>query len=451
MQRIALTALLLGLALCGCADDGAPPAAGSSPAANTPAAAGEPAAGEPAAGEPGAGGPGAGRSAAAEPAGIDPRPIHAGALTLDSHVDIPLDYATAAVDPLDAEEQVNLLKMVEGGLDAAFFIVYVGQTQRTPENYAQASADAQTKFDAIRRMTTELYPERITLAYRADDVERIAAEGRLVAAIGIENGYALGPELGELDRYYELGARYVTLVHNGHNDLADSAQPRAQLGDVAAEHGGISELGARAIRRMNELGIMVDISHASKQTALEATQLSAAPVIASHSSVRAVANHARNLDDETLLALRDNGGVVQIVAFEDYVKTEPPERAAAMRALEASLGLEPPVDPAALPEEQRFAFLRGVRDINAQWPPANVQDLVDHIDYAVELIGIDHVGISSDFGGGGGIIGWTDARETPNVTYELVARGYPEEEIRKVWSGNLLRVWREAERIAAEL
>jgi membrane dipeptidase len=372
-------------------------------------------------------------------------------VTLDTHVDIPLNFATDAVDPLDADQQVNLLKMQEGGLDVAFFIVYVGQTARTPENYAQAQADALTKFAAIQRMTEELYPNRIGLADRAADVDRLVAEGKLVAAIGVENGYVLGADLGMLDRYYELGARYVSLSHDGHNGLADSARPSTTLGDVPAEHDGVSELGARAIRRMNELGIMVDISHASKQAAIEAIELSVAPVIASHSSIRTVADHVRNLDDETLLALKANGGVVQVVAFNGFLKVQPPEQRAALDALAARLGLTTPVDRATLPEDLRAVYAAGVAEIDAQWPPANVQTFIDHIDYAVKLIGIDHVGISSDFGGGGGIVGWADARETPNVTNELIARGYSEEAIRKLWGGNLLRVWREVERVADQL
>lgn len=386
------------------------------------------------------------------PAGTDPRPIHAAALTLDTHVDIPFDYAASdAADPLDGDMQVNLLKMREGGLDAAFFIVYVGQTQRTPENYLQAQQDAFTKFEAIHRMTDEMYPNRIGLAYTADDMQALVAEGKLAAAIGIENGYVFGTDLALLERYYELGARYVTLVHNGHNDLADSASPRPQFGDAPSEHDGVSAFGAQAIRRMNELGIMVDVSHASKASALDAMRLSSAPVIASHSSVRAVGDHVRNMDDETLLALRDNGGVIQIVAFDSYLRVQPPERATAMDALTERMNLTAPVDPDDLPDQQRIEFLRGVMQINAQWPPANVSDFVDHIDYAVELIGIDHVGISSDFGGGGGVVGWSDALETPNVTSELVRRGYSAEDIGKIWSGNLLRVWREVERVAAQL
>ena len=377
--------------------------------------------------------------------------VHAAALTLDTHVDIDLDFATEAIDPLDADIQVNLEKMRDGGLDAAFFVVYVGQTERTPENYARAQADAMTKFEAIHRMTSTLYPDRIGLAYRAADVERLVAGGKLAAAIGVENGYALGTDLTLIDRYYELGARYLGLVHNGHNDLADSATPRPGLGDSESEHGGVSELGAAAIRRMNELGIRVDISHGSRQTALDAMALSQAPVIASHSSVRALGDHVRNLDDETLLRLRDNGGVVQIVAFDIYINARPPAFFEARRALRERLGLQGFVDPAQLDEDIREAYERGMADIDTRWKPADVADFVDHIDYVVDLIGIDHVGIASDFGGGGGISGWADATETPNVTAELLARGYSSEDIEKIWSGNLLRVWREVESVAERL
>jgi len=377
--------------------------------------------------------------------------LHAAALTLDTHVDIEPDFATAANDPMTANAQVNLEKMRAGGLDAAFFIVYVGQTERTPENYSQAQADAITKFDAIHRMTDMLYPDQIGLAYRAAEVERLVGSGKLAAAIGIENGYVIGKNLSLLDRYYELGARYMTLVHNGHNDIADSASPREQLGDAPVEHGGVSDFGAAVIRRMNELGMMVDISHASKETALEAIALSEAPVIASHSSVRALGDHVRNMDDETLLALRDNGGVVQIVAFDIYLNARPPEFFEARRALAQRLGLNGQIDPDDLDPATREAYLRGVADIDSRWKPADVSRLADHIDYAVDLIGIDHVGISSDFGGGGGILGWSDATETPNVTAELVKRGYSESDIDKIWSGNLLRVWHEVEAVAEQL
>ncbi len=392
-------------------------------------------------------------------ASADNQLIHDRTLTLDSHIDISFEFATDAEDPLTVDNQVNLEKMREGGLDAGFFIVYVGQTERTSENYKKAEMDAMTKFNAIHRMTEELYPDRIGLAYSPSDIERLVAEGKLAAAIGIENGFVFGTDLSILDRYFELGARYVTLVHNGHNDIAYSAQPRPQLGDKKSgdgksgdddsEHDGISEFGAAAIKRMNELGIMVDISHASKQSALKAIELSTAPVIASHSSIYSVTPHPRNLDDETLLALRDNGGVVHIVAFDSYVHIRPPEFTQARTALNEQFGFEGRARPELLSEEKRVEYIAAMEKINTQWPPATVSQLADHIDYAVKLIGIDHVGISSDFGGGGGIVGWSNAVETPNVTVELISRGYSQEDIGKLWSGNLLRVWREVEKIAS--
>jgi membrane dipeptidase len=376
----------------------------------------------------------------------EPRP-----LTLDTHIDIPLDYASGAVDPLTADLQVNLAKMSAGGLDAGFFIVFVGQTERSDSGYARAQADALTKFAAIHRMAEQLYPDRIEIAYTADDVARIAAAGKLVAAIGIENGYSLGRNLEMLDRYYGLGARYLGLVHDGDNDLARSARPNAALGDAPDSAAGVTELGAAAIARANRLGLMVDVSHGAKQTALDAMRLSAAPVIASHSGVAGVNAHPRNLDDETLLALKADGGVVQVVAYDWYLKPQPEEKAVALRALRQRFGVTGGRQANPLPPEARAAYEQGLRELEARWPAASVRDLVDHIDYAVGLIGIDHVGIASDFDGGGGITGWADASETANVTAELARRGYSAEQIEQLWSGNLLRVWREAERTAARL
>ena len=371
--------------------------------------------------------------------------IHEAVMTVDSHDDIPFNFATEAVDPLDAPRQLNLEKMRAGGLDAAFFIVYVGQTERTPDNYAQAQADAMTKFDAIHRMAGEMYPDLIELAYTPDDVERIHAEGKLVAAIGIENGYVIGRDLSLLQRYHDLGARYVTLAHNGHNDIADSAQPRPDLGDEESEHDGISEFGAQAIAEMNRLGIMVDLSHVSRAAALDAIRLSRAPVIASHSNALAVTNHPRNMDDETLLALRDNGGVMQATALSFFVKEYPTELQEATTAILGEYGIATMRGWFTLTDEQRAEASARLEEIGY----ADVGDFIDHVDYAVNLIGIDHVGLSSDFDGGGGVVGWWDASETANVTLELIRRGYSQEDIEKLWGGNLLRVWREVEQFAA--
>ena len=371
--------------------------------------------------------------------------IHEAVMTVDSHDDIPFNFATEAVDPFDARRQLNLQKMQAGGLDAAFFIVYVGQTERTPENYARAQADAITKFDAIHRMAEEMYPDLIELAYSADDVARIHAEGKLVAAIGIENGYVIGRDLSLLQRYHDLGARYVTLAHNGHNDIADSAQARMDLGDAESEHDGISEFGEQAIAEMNRLGIMVDISHVSRAAALDAIRLSQAPVIASHSNALAITNHPRNMDDETLLALRDNGGVMQATALSVFVKEFTPELQEATTALLSDYGIANMRGWFTLSDEQQAEASARLEEIDY----ADVGDFIDHVDYAVNLIGIDHVGLSSDFDGGGGVVGWWDAGETANVTLELVRRGYSQEDIEKLWGGNLLRVWREVEQYAA--
>ncbi len=379
------------------------------------------------------------------------RGIHENLLTIDTHDDIPLTFASEEVDPgVRGDRQMDLPKMIEGGLDAGFFIVFVGQTERTPENYAKAKEDAMTKFNAIHRMTEEMYPDKIELAYTADDVVRINNSGKLVACIGIENGYVVGKDLSLLKKYHDLGARYITLAHNGHNDICDSANPREQLGDSESEHNGVSEFGKKVIAEMNRLGIMVDVSHISKKSMLDAVSLSKAPVIASHSSTRALCDVSRNMDDEQLQALKTNGGVMQTVALGNFVKN-PPEKQTAMETLFEELGVRGRRAIRQLSDEKQAVYRKRRDEINEKWPPATVQDFVDHIDHAVKLIGIDHVGISSDFDGGGGIKGWKDASETFNVTLELVRRGYSEEEITKIWGGNLLRVWREVERVASEM
>jgi membrane dipeptidase len=378
------------------------------------------------------------------------REIHARVLTIDTHVDIPGNYATPEVDPgVRGRFQVDLPKMEEGGLNAGFFIVYVGQGERTPEGAATARAQAEQKFSAIRRMTYELYPDRIELAYSADDVERIHAAGKLVALIGVENAFGIGTDLTAWSRYRDLGARYVSLTHNGHNDFGDAAVEVARLGDDGPEWGGLSPLGREAVAELNRLGIMIDVSHAGRETMLQIVEASRAPVIASHSSIKAVADHPRNLDDAQLRALAARGGVAQTTALAGFVKVQPAERAEAQAAVREQFGISSNADVQALAGDVRAQYDAAMAEIEARFPPATVADYIDHIDYAVDLVGVDHVGISSDFDGGGGVVGWSDASETLNVTKELVRRGYSEEEIRKLWGGNLLRVMREVERIAA--
>ena len=380
------------------------------------------------------------------------RAIHERVITIDTHVDIPPDFGTDAYDPLKAKppgQQLDLPGMESGGLDAAFFVVFVMQRERNPAGYARAMADAFVKYSAIRRMTDIDHSGRIGLARTAADVRRLHAEGRRIALIGIENGFSIGRNLDLLDVYYGFGARYLGLLHNGHNDLGDSAVPNLARREPAAEHGGLSELGRAAIARANELGIMVDVSHAAESTTLDVVRASKAPVIASHSAAFGAFAHARNLSDAALTAIRDNGGVAQIVAFDGYLRLTPPEKRAAMGELYGDLNIRNPGDFERMTEEQRETFYARMAEVTRMPPRASVGHLADHIDYAVALIGIDHVGIASDFNGGGGIEGWDNAGETLNVTVELVRRGYSEEQIAKLWGGNLLRVMEAVEAVAA--
>jgi len=374
--------------------------------------------------------------------------IHQRTLTLDTHVDInPDNFTKAKSYATRLPTQVNLPAMEEGGLDAVFLVVFVGQTgDFTPAGYQKADAAAIAKFDAIHRLVTELAPDRIELATSAADVRRIHAAGKKVALIGVENGYQLGTDLANVERFAKLGARYLSLAHNGHSQLSDSNT--GEHDGVWAWH-GLSPLGRKVIPELNKWGIMIDVSHPSRESMMQTVALSRAPVIASHSAVRALCDHSRNLDDEQLRAIARSGGVAQIVAFNAYLKcqTESAERRQAIAELRSQFGNRPA-------EERRAEFEKRMAEIDRQYPPpprATVKDFADHIDYAVKLIGIDHVGIASDFDGGGGVVGWSNAAETANVTVELVRRGYSEEQIGKLWGGNLLRVMEEVERIGKRL
>ena len=395
------------------------------------------------------------------------RGIHDRVVALDTHVDIdPRNFTTDHPNYTDRlSTQVNLPKMFEGGLDAVFFSIYVGQGALTPEGYQRAYESDMEKFASVHRLAEQLAPDKIEIAYHADDVPKIAAKGKKVALMGVENAYGVGTDLTNIRKFYDQGARYMSLAHNGHSQMSDSNT--GERDGVWLYH-GLSPLGKQAVAELNRLGIMIDISHPSKESMMQTLALTKAPIIASHSAVRALCDVSRNLDDEQLLALKKNGGVVQMVAFSSYVKQAPPpspERQQALAALRTEFGL-----PAAggggggggrggggvqsLTPEKRAEYQRRMAQIDSQFPPpprATVKDFVDHIDYAVKLIGVDHIGISSDFDGGGGVDGWNQASETFNVTLELVRRGYTEQQIAKMWSGNLLRVMREVEKVAAGL
>lgn len=388
--------------------------------------------------------------------------IHSRVMTLDTHVDInPANFRadTANYAGRLPRTQVDITKMEEGGLDAAFLVVYVGQAPTLDEaGYARALAQALDKFAAIHRLVDTLAPKRTGLALSAADARRIHATGRKVIFIGIENGFPVGSDLTNVARFHALGGRYMSLAHNGHSQLSDSNTGER---DGVWLHNGLSPLGRAVVSEMNRVGMMIDVSHPSKASMMQTLALTRAPVIASHSGVRAICDHSRNLDDEQLRALAANGGVVQLVAFNGYVKCDPHRdalRDAAISDLRrefsvTATGRQAVADQvAALPGERRNAYLARQEDIVSRRypsdPAASVSDFVDHIDHVVRLVGIDHVGIASDFDGGGGVDGWRNATETGNVTAELVRRGYSERDIAMIWSGNLLRVLERVEAVA---
>lgn len=392
------------------------------------------------------------------------REIHEKVLTIDTHCDFDVGNFTDSVNyTQDLNTQVNIPKMKEGGLDVAWLIVYTGQDSLNEAGYKKAYEKAMAKFNAIHWLTEEYAPDQIGLALNSDDVRRIHGEGKKVAMIGVENGYPIGTDVGRVKEFWDLGARYMSLAHNGHSQLSDSNTGEE---DDVWLHNGLSELGKQVVAEMNKYGMMIDISHPSKEAIRDIIEISKAPVIASHSSARALCDHSRNLDDEQLGWIKENGGLVQTVAFAGYVNTEKSEnmrdaikKAYQKQAEEMGFTILKAEELDKLSAQQRTEYRKAYQNVreSAQsrvdslyenGDPVNVKDFVDHIDYLVDKIGIDHVGIASDFDGGGGIYGWNDASETFNVTLELVKRGYTEEEIEKLWGGNLLRVMNEVQAAA---
>ncbi len=363
---------------------------------------------------------------------LDPMEFHQAITTIDSHIDFNVDYFTDTLNYThELDIKVDLPKMERGGLDVAWLVVYTAQGDLTDEGYAAALENANAKFDAIDRLVNQYAPDRIALATNSREMDSIIQIGKKVAMIGVENAYSIGLDTSNIRKFHERGARYLSLSHNGHNQLSDS-----QTGDQDGIylHNGISDLGRQVIELCNYYGIMLDLSHPSEESIRQTIKHSKAPVIASHSSARALSPNSRNLPDELLELIKDNGGVVQAVALHYFVDKEKRERFTSAR--DSILAIDPNTD---------------IEFIKVQFPPVDVADYIDHIDYLVEKMGIDHVGISSDFDGGGEIEGWNDASETHNITIELLERGYSEEEIKKIWGGNLMRVLDEVQEISRSL
>ena len=373
------------------------------------------------------------------------RKVHQRLLTIDTHCDTPLDLIRGRIDlgirqdPRATDSKVDLIRMAEGGLDVSFFAVFIAQRSLNPEGFAAAYQRAARMLDVIDRALAD-YPQLASLATSADELMRVARSGRRAILIGLENGYPIDYDLNRLDEFYRRGVRYVTLCHTRNNHICDSSNDTTL-------HGGLSTFGCEVVRKMNRLGMIIDVSHISDQSFDDVLQLSQAPVMASHSCVRALCDNPRNLSDDMLLRLAKQGGVTQLCLFSEYITAIPAN--AARDSAQAALKTQfPSYDD--LTESQRELYHAISREIDQRYPPhlASVADICDHIDYVVRLVGIDHVGIGTDFDGGGELADCYDVSELANITAELLRRGYRRTDLQKIWGANFLRVFRQVEETA---
>ncbi|UCE39898.1 MAG: membrane dipeptidase [Candidatus Aminicenantes bacterium] len=370
--------------------------------------------------------------------------IHDRVLTADTHVDTPYMLLQPGFDITKVNDrnqgggQVDFPRMKQGGLDAVFFAVYMDQGDRTQQDFEAAVANAHERLTLLHE-TIQKHPDWVKLALTPDDAYRIEKEKKRAMFLSIENGYPMGLDLDLITAYYDRGVRMSGLCHSGTNEICDSATDEP-------EHGGLSDVGKEVVREMNRVGMLVDVSHISDEAFFDVVETSRVPVTASHSSSRAMCDSPRNMTDAMLEALAENGGVIQLCLLSSFIKKidQDPRREEALEKLDKKY----PERRQSEDEQKKYEEER--REIDRMYPRkrATVADAVDHIDHIVELIGIDHVGIGSDFDGGGGLEDCMDASELGNVTFELVKRGYTEEQIRKIWGGNLMRIMREAQQFA---
>jgi len=368
--------------------------------------------------------------------------IHSSILTIDTHCDTPMKFSDGDFDlgKLHEDGDVNFPRMISGGLHAEFFAVFTGQGPRNDSTFDKVHAEA---LDIIKTIHTNVdkNSDVAEIALIADDAYRLKKDGKIAAYIGMENGYPIGHDISRIRKYYELGARYITLSHTKNNDICDSSTDPG-----GPETNGLSSLGAQVVKEMNRIGMIVDISHVSDKSYYDVLKVTRAPVIVSHSSCRALCCTPRNLSDDMLLALKENGGVIQICILSSYLKTpEPnPEIEAKINELKQKYG-----EYTTLPDEIKKFVWKEYNDIRKRYRKlATVKDVVDHIDHVVQVIGIDYVGIGSDFDGGGKVEGCRTVAEMKNITIELLRRGYTKSDIRKIWGGNFMRVFRKVEEIA---
>jgi membrane dipeptidase len=376
--------------------------------------------------------------------------VHRAALTIDPHIDIGDDFQTPANDAAsDTKGQLDLPKLERGGLDVATIALFAAPQKRSPENVAAARRQIDTKLAAVRRFV-DAHPDRLEQARSAADLEKIVASGRHAILLGFLNALSIGEDLSLMRTYRDQGVRVFGFVHAQNNAFADSSRPNATFGDRPDEAGGLTPLGKKAVAELNRLGVIVDVSQLTPNGVRQTLEITRAPVIASHSGIRARVNATRNLSNDELRAIARNGGVVHIVAFPAYLRSWSDSGPAFQQAVLDPLGLRPGDDPRATLDAPTFEkYQRAYREYGTNVTrTASVVDWLDTVDYAVRLIGVDHVGLSSDFNHGGGVIGYANVGDAPNVTRELLKRGYSEEDIGKLWGRNFLRVLKEVERVA---
>ncbi len=368
------------------------------------------------------------------------RKIHQRILTLDTHADAPIMMQKPGFDVGISHNtkkdgsQIDFPRMKKGGMDAMFFAVYTAQGPRTDSGHAEAKRNALNQFDLVHQALKK-YPDLAELATSPADAYRIQKAGKRAVFIGMENGYPIGNDLSMLKTYYDLGCRYITLTHFANNLIGDSStDPDGPI------YGGLSDFGKQVVPEMNRLGILIDVSHVADSTFYDALALSKAPVIASHSNCRAICDFPRNMTDDMIKAIAAKGGVVQVNFVSDYLKKpSDAHRAAKTKIRMAGVGKILSGDMKARLEAQSDSVAKLYASERA-----SLSDIVDHIDHIVQIAGIDHVGIGSDFDGGGGVNGLEDVSEIENLTTELVRRKYSEADIAKIWGGNLLRVLAQA-------
>ncbi len=369
--------------------------------------------------------------------------LHREAIVIDTHNDITSAITDQGFDmgarDTSGRNQTDIPRMKEGGLDADFFAIYVAA------NYARNGGSARRAMDMIDGVYEQArrHPESLEMAFTADDIRRIHKNGKIAALMGIEGGHAIEDSLSALRQFYRLGVRYMTLTHTNTNNWADSS------GDInnpnVKHHNGLTDFGKEVVREMNRLGMMVDISHVADKTFWDAIETSQAPVIASHSSARALTDVPRNMTDEMLAAVGKKGGVVMVNFGKGFVNT---------KAVKPSPEMQAKMDEIRSQYSGDMAAMRAkLRELQGPPPRVTLDMLIDHFVHIAKVAGVDHVGIGSDFDGVGGQLpeGMEDISKLPAITYELLKRGWSDADVKKVLGENFLRTMAEVERVAKKL